>query len=238
MINLKKWASALLCAICLIISLPSQSLAAAGDEHGSGVTTINMNSGYSISWQTATDAATDAASSYSGDFDGTTKTVYESVEKITLTFTGNDEEYMVFLLKGDTDLSTEDSIVPTEDSLYYIDQTTGGETTSFTIYPNTLEEAGTYYIYVSSATDGYTKVGSFEVVSTWTEAAYTLGDVDGDGDVDAYDVTVLLRHVSKIEFITNESLLASADVQSDDDINANDVTKLLRYVSKIITTLD
>ena len=64
-----------------------------------------------------------------------------------------------------------------------------------------------------------------------------LGDVNGDGKIDADDVTALLRHVSKISNLSKyEETLG--EVTADGIVNADDVTKLLRYVSKIIATLE
>lgn len=67
--------------------------------------------------------------------------------------------------------------------------------------------------------------------------AYVLGDVNDDKNVDADDVTALLRHVAKIESLPDDSLSA-ANVNKDSDIDADDVTKLLRYVSRIDLTLE
>ena len=68
--------------------------------------------------------------------------------------------------------------------------------------------------------------------------APVYGDVNGDGKVGAKDLTVLARHISKIEKITDSTLLKNADVTHDDKVNAKDLTKLAKYVSKIIRTLD
>ena len=61
-----------------------------------------------------------------------------------------------------------------------------------------------------------------------------LGDLDGDGDVDANDLTALARHVGKIEYVTGQSL-KNADVNGDGAVDANDLTKHARYVGKIIS---
>ena len=64
------------------------------------------------------------------------------------------------------------------------------------------------------------------------------GDVNGDGEADAGDLTALARHVAKIETITDEELLKNADVNQDGNIDSADLTKLARYVAKIISSLD
>ena len=63
------------------------------------------------------------------------------------------------------------------------------------------------------------------------------GDVNGDNEVDAKDLTALARHVAKIEHITEPELLQNADVDGSGDISAADLTKLARFVAKIDTTL-
>lgn len=108
-----------------------------------------------------------------GIVEGDTKVIYDGVAKMELEFVGNaSKQYLVFLLEGENRL-------PTESNLRYIDQVTGSATTKFIIYPDTVENAGTYTIYVSSTDDIYTKVGKFEVVASWKEAgASATGNVD------------------------------------------------------------
>jgi len=65
-----------------------------------------------------------------------------------------------------------------------------------------------------------------------------MGDMNRDGSVDASDVTKLLRHVARIETISDADQLAGGDVSFDGSVDASDVTKLLRYVAKIISSLD
>lgn len=63
------------------------------------------------------------------------------------------------------------------------------------------------------------------------------GDLDLDGDVDAYDLTMLARHVSGIELVEGQGLL-NADVDGNGDVNAYDLTKHARFVGGIITSWD
>ena len=64
-------------------------------------------------------------------------------------------------------------------------------------------------------------------------SAGTKGDVDGDSDIDASDLTALARHVGKIEEITVPQLLLNADLDGSGGIDASDLTKLARIVGKI-----
>lgn len=61
------------------------------------------------------------------------------------------------------------------------------------------------------------------------------GDLDLDGDVDAFDLTLLARHVGGIEMLTDAEALKNADVNGDDTIDANDLTKHARFIGGIIT---
>lgn len=66
------------------------------------------------------------------------------------------------------------------------------------------------------------------------KAESLLGDLNADGEVDAKDLTLLARHVGKIELLTGQAL-ENANVNSDTTVDAKDLTKMARYVGKIIT---
>ncbi len=67
-----------------------------------------------------------------------------------------------------------------------------------------------------------------------TGCGAVLGDLDLDGDVDAYDLTMLARHVGGIESVAGRALV-SADIDGDGDVDAYDLTKHARFVGGIIT---
>lgn len=60
-----------------------------------------------------------------------------------------------------------------------------------------------------------------------------LGDVDLDGDISAKDLTLIARHIARIELITNSTALANADINKDGDVTSADLTKLARHIAKI-----
>jgi hypothetical protein len=60
-----------------------------------------------------------------------------------------------------------------------------------------------------------------------------LGDINLDGDISAADLTMLARHIAKIELITDPAVLLNADIDKDGDISASDLTKLARHIAKI-----
>lgn len=220
---MKKWIQAGLLLVSLLV-LSTCVFATAGETYYYGVTSVSKETGYSLSLQDADGTAT----SYSGIVDDTTKTVYDGVEKMVLSFPGDTEQqYMVFLLK--------DGTVPTESNLMYIDQTTGATATSFTIYPNTLEDAGDYTVYVSSTDVAYKEVASFTVVANWVEAEYTLGDINNSGKPDVEDALYALQFA--LEKITlTETQISAANVWKPDttSVDVDDAVRILQYaVEKI-----
>lgn len=57
-------------------------------------------------------------------------------------------------------------------------------------------------------------------------------DVNGDSKVDADDLTVLLRHVAKIQLIEDEETLTHLDFDDSGSVDAGDVTVLAQYLEK------
>lgn len=155
------------------------------------------------------------------------KEVYADAVKVKLTYTGADSnaQYLVLALNDNT-------TVPTENNVAFIDQTNGNVT--FDVYPKTLENGKTYNIYLSSdAASGdvtqMTKVGSFGYY-----AAYKLGDVNEDGEIDVKDVSRLVQAVVGNITLEGNSRLAG-NVVVDEDIDVKDVTRLVNFVVGNIT---
>lgn len=127
----------------------------------------------------------------------------------------------VFVRAADKTYNAADILTVTFESLKE------GETASITPYEDSYGAAADLCV-----------VGTGEVISVKTTLSdFQLGDVNMDGSVDAKDVTALLRHVSKIEYLPNDAVKLG-DVNGDLTVGASDVTRLLRYVSKIISSLD
>ncbi|MCD8001306.1 MAG: leucine-rich repeat protein [Oscillospiraceae bacterium] len=91
---------------------------------------------------------------------------------------------------------------------------------------------------LTSATIHYNSVIDTGDADDAPTAPATSGDLNGDGEVNASDLTILARHVGKVETMEDETYLASADVTGDGNVDAGDLTKLAQYVGKIISSLD
>ncbi len=99
-------------------------------------------------------------------------------------------------------------------------------------------EIGSINAPLTSATIHYNSVIDTGDADDEPTATTIPGDLNGDGEVDASDLTVLARHVGKVETMEDETCLANADVTGDGSVDASDLTKLAQYVGKIISSLD
>lgn len=126
---------------------------------------------------------------------------------------------------------------PKNGNILYVNQVTADADGAYfeNVYPTEIGEEESY-IYLAGTGMEYTKLGKIiPNVEEVLPPAGMKGDVDVDGDVDANDVTALLRHVGGIESITNATGLANGEVDGDGELTASDVTTLLRHVSGVET---
>jgi len=108
----------------------------------------------------------------------------------------------------------------------------GGKYTA--VYDIPSVAAGTYTVQVSKknhVTREYTVTVGGDVKTLNTEI-WLLGDVNGDGHVNAMDCTRLLMHVNRSKLLTDAYALKCADVNGDSRVNAMDCTRLLTHVNK------
>ena len=108
----------------------------------------------------------------------------------------------------------------------------GGKYTA--VYDIPSVAAGTYTMQVSKknhVTREYTVTVGTEAVTQNAEI-WLLGDVNGDGRVNAMDCTRLLMHVNKTQPLTDAYALKCANVNGDSRLNAMDCTRLFTHVNK------
>ena len=148
---------------------------------------------------------------------------YAGADTFELNCTGLTGEYsLVLLLAGD-------STVPTEGNIQYIDQMSiANGAVKFTLKPKALK-VGTYNIYISTTDEALKKVASFKYGE---KPEYTLGDVNGDGKVSAYDASMILQHTVGLIDLAG---VAAADVNKDGKISAYDASMILQYTVGLIT---
>ena len=161
---------------------------------------------------------------------------YANANKFKLTCTGLPGQYsLVLLLKEDAKQAEGTKGIPTESNLQYIDQQDikKDQTAEFILFPKQME-TGTYNVYVSTDSVNLTKVASLEY---GTEPEYTLGDIDGDGNIDITDALIALRVSAQITTLDTKETKA-ADVNTDGFVDIKDALLLLRYSAKIITSFN
>lgn len=142
----------------------------------------------------------------------------------------NGSQYLVLMLKDDGK-----NTVPTAENIYYINQKAAADgKLAFTneggdpIYPMDLVN-GTYSIYIVG--EGKNFNATKADASFTYEAGYTLGDVNGDGDVNALDAILILRAAVNLTVLSNIQEKV-ADMNGDGNVDALDAIKVLIEATK------
>ena len=146
-----------------------------------------------------------------------------SQNNLTLTQTGVTDGgmYLVLVLAGEEKDGV--PLVPTENNILYINQTTADETGTVTfdnVYPSSIKDSTVYLS--GTGLDGLTKMGEIDL-------KVMLGDSDGNGTINIGDVTALLRFLSGRG--DSEINQAAADVDGNGEVNVGDATRLLRHLA-------
>ena len=155
---------------------------------------------------------------------------------INVTFTSPDlnegGQYLILMIKGTSVGSNYPTI--TEDSILYIDQTAatgnidGTATIEFDVYPSSIQDS----VILITGVDGG------PLVAAIVNAKYILGDVNGDGYIDATDALFVLRHAARIQGAElTGSVLSAADVNNDTYVDATDALFILRLRAGLIEKL-
>ena len=159
---------------------------------------------------------------------------YANASKFTLECKELTGDYSLVLLLDETNGVTG---IPTESNLQYIDQVTIQKNqATFNIIPRAMTNGATYNVYVSTNGENgaLTKVASFQY---GPKPPYTLGDVDGDGVIDAGDALLVLKYEAQLtDLDTTQKLAANvtAPWKGDDSVDAGDALRILLYEAKYI----
>ena len=168
-------------------------------------------------------------------------------DKLKVTYTNSSlkegDMVIVFLLETKdkdgkiTEVKTEEAaqtlIVPTAEKIKYIDQsvakaTASNGSVSFDIYPQNHTSALVRIISVNAATN---KVTDENIAAV--KLNYTLGDVTGEGEVNAVDALRILQYAAnvgnpKYEF---SAPWAAGDVDLNGEISGVDAVRILQYAA-------
>ena len=171
-------------------------------------------------------------------------------EKLKVTYTNanfkDGDMAVVFLLETRSEdgklveevKTTDDAktlIVPTAENIKYIDQSTAAATAtagkgsvSFGVYPQNYTNAVVRIISVNAATN---KVTDENIAAV--KLNYTLGDVTGEGEVNAVDALRILQYAAnvgnpKYEF---SAPWAAGDVDLNGEISGVDAVRILQYAA-------
>ncbi len=164
-------------------------------------------------------------------------------DKLKVTYTNSalkeGDMVIVFLLetadkKEITDDKVELSITPTSSNIKYIDQgtaaataTAGNGSVRFSVYPQNYTNAVVRIISVNAA-------GTLTDVNVAAvKLNYTLGDVTGEGEVNAVDALRILQYAAnvgnpKYEF---SAPWAAGDVDLNGEISGVDAVRILQYAA-------
>ena len=168
-------------------------------------------------------------------------------DKLNVTYTNSalkeGDMVIVFLLETKdedgkiTEVKTEEAakklIAPTTENIKYIDQsvakaTASNGSVSFDIYPQNHTSALVRIISVNAATN---KVTDENIAAV--KLNYTLGDVTGEGEVNAVDALRILQYAAnvgnpKYEF---SAPWAAGDVDLNGEISGVDAVRILQYAA-------
>ena len=217
----KKLVSAVLAALMLAaFAVPVLGAANTPTGTDSGIYNLNVTlSGAEVKPQVA-----DAAN---GVYITAVNGFYAKAEKLYVSYTGAAEGYYLVLAQNS-------NAVPTADNIEYIDQESAGSSgVSFTVYPTSLENGKTYYIYIVGGSGGREQLASFDYYSGTSSAPYVLGDANGNGSVGADDALAVLQAVAHLRDLSGVNALA-ADVTGNGSIGADDALKILQAVAHIV----
>ena len=199
-------AAVLTAALCVGALAAEPTVAGIYGIAGDGVTLTPQTAGQSV-------ITAETQESYGAYY---ANAVRFGVEKDNLT---GGAQYLLLVVKG-----TE---APSEKNIVYINQQAADSNgkVSFNAYPSSLTKDN-YRVYVVGQGSSYSlenPTASFRYYQP-----YTLGDVNGDGEIDSLDALDILQHAVGKTPLTGTKLLA-ADVNGDKEIDSLDALAILQY---------
>lgn len=210
---MKRLLRSLLLAAVLTAALCVGALAA--EPTVAGIYAVTDGNGVTLTPQTAGQSviAVETQESYGAYY---ANAVRFGVEKDNLT---GGAQYLLLVVKG-----TE---APSEKNIVYIDQQAADSNgkVSFNAYPSSLTKDN-YRVYVVGQGSSYSLENPTARFSYYQP--YTLGDVNGDGEIDSLDALDILQHAVGKTPLTGTKLLA-ADVNGDKEIDSLDALAILQY---------
>ena len=112
---------------------------------------------------------------------------------------------------------------------------------TFTVYPDgigrevAITQSGRYDFYFKPYELGNGNYWYITPSYRGEVEAYLLGDADGNGKVDAADVTHILRYLTQTDTPYTKSELMRGDVDGSGDLEVTDVTAIQYYLARINT---
>lgn len=200
-----------LLAVAMLLALMVPALAVpTGDAPG--MYDLKAEAGYTVTPVTKDGGAITAADGF-----------YANAEKLTVVV--NDAKATSFYLVTAQNAAG----VPTEENLIYIDQQNGASAT-FNVYPSSMEDGKTYYIFIASNdSEGALKqIASFVYYGGKTKAP--SGNVKSDDPLSATDALWVLEAVAGTRTFTAEQAW-EGNVKSDDPLSATDALWILEAVA-------
>ncbi len=97
----------------------------------------------------------------------------------------------------------------------------------------------TIYGYENSYAQTYAEENGYEFVSLGSDKTVTLGDVNGDGNIDPLDVLIVKRYIAEFDDAKLEGdAFARADVSGDGKVDPLDVLFIMQKIAEIIDNFD
>ena len=226
----KVWRMLLLAGVFTV--LLCVSALAADTVTGSGF--YNIGTAANVKVEPKASSGTVTKTSADVNLDGKYETFYAGSDKLTVTYSGTvaeGDQFVVMLVTGS-------GLPTTANTICYIDQKVGASgNLVFDVYPKLPTTTGEMTLYITSNRGDFSMIAislNYAVNGTYDVAPYTLGDINNDKNINAFDATLVLKHSVKL-IVLDEVQKQAADVNLDTNVNAYDATGILKKSVKLIS---